>query len=170
MKNDEKEQRTVSNHEEERSSFEKKQSSVCVEESTTKVPVIAESKDDSLQFSKVQLQKESLVQVEEVKWRPKTRVKNKLALNMKNILNPKLRNEKVMVIEDSSNEEYMESEQELNSQQVYTKEEHSRLLNSSPGIDKVSEEPKVSALNEVCLQRFLWYKKQLKIKKKMTSF
>ena len=74
------------------------------------------------------------------------------------------------MIKDSSNEEDMESEEELNSQQVYIEEEHSMLLESSPGIDKVSEEPKVSALNEVCLQRFLWYKKQLKIKKKMTSF
>ena len=141
FKNDEKEERFFLNHEEEKSSFEKKQSSVCVEKRTTKVPIIAESKDDSLQVSKVKLQKESLIQVEEVKWRPKTRVKNKLRLNMKNILNPKLRNEKVTMIEDSSNEEDMGSEEELNSQQVYIKEEHSGLLNSSPGKYKISKEP-----------------------------
>ena len=94
-----------------------------------------------MQVSKVKLQKESLVQVEEVKWRPKTRVKNKLRLNMKKILNPKLRNEKVMMIEDSSDEEDMGSEEELNSQQVYIKEEHLVLLKSFLGKDKISEDP-----------------------------
>ena len=43
--------------------------------------------------------------MEEVKWRPKTRAKNKLRLNMEKILNPKLRKEKITVIEDSSTEE-----------------------------------------------------------------
>ena len=43
---------------------------------------------------------------------------------MKKILNPKLRNEKVTMIEDSSNEEDMGGEEELNSQQVFIKEEH----------------------------------------------
>ena len=38
-------------------------------------------------------------------WRPKTRPKNKLRLNMKKVLNPKLAKEKVTVIEDSSSEE-----------------------------------------------------------------
>ena len=35
-------------------------------------------------------------------WRPKTRPKNKLRLNMKKLLNPKLDEKKVTVIEDSS--------------------------------------------------------------------
>jgi len=35
-------------------------------------------------------------------WRPKTRPKNKLRLNMKKLLNPKLDKKKVTVIEDSS--------------------------------------------------------------------
>ena len=35
-------------------------------------------------------------------WRPKTRLKNKLRLNMKKLLNPKLAEKKVTVIEDSS--------------------------------------------------------------------
>ena len=60
---------------------------------------------------------------------------------MKKILNPKLRNEKVTMIEDYSNEEDMGSEEELNFQQVYIKEEHLVLLKSSPGKDKISEEP-----------------------------
>ena len=38
-------------------------------------------------------------------WRPKTRSKNKLRLNMKKLLNPKLAKEKVTVIEDSSSQE-----------------------------------------------------------------
>ena len=37
-------------------------------------------------------------------WRPKTRPKNKLRLNMKKLLNPKLAKEKVTMIEDSSSE------------------------------------------------------------------
>ena len=38
-------------------------------------------------------------------WRPKTRPKNKLRLNMKKLLNPKLAEKKVTVIEDSSSQE-----------------------------------------------------------------
>ena len=37
-------------------------------------------------------------------WRPKTRPKNKLKLNMKKLLNPKLAKEKITVIEDSSSQ------------------------------------------------------------------
>ena len=38
-------------------------------------------------------------------WRPKIRPKNKLRLNMKKLLNPKLAEKKVIVIEDSSSQE-----------------------------------------------------------------
>ena len=38
-------------------------------------------------------------------WRPKTRPKNKLRLNMKRLLNPKLNKEGVTVIDDSSSDE-----------------------------------------------------------------
>ena len=38
-------------------------------------------------------------------WRTKTRPKNKLRLNMKNLLNPKLNQKKITVIEDSSSQE-----------------------------------------------------------------
>ena len=41
-------------------------------------------------------------------WRPKTRPKNKLRLNMKKLLNPKLAKEKVTVIEDSSSEDKLD--------------------------------------------------------------
>ena len=38
-------------------------------------------------------------------WRPKTRPRNKLRLNMKKLLNPKLNKERVKVIDDSSSNE-----------------------------------------------------------------
>ena len=38
-------------------------------------------------------------------WRPKNRPKNKLRLNMKKLLNPKLVEKKITVIEDSSSQE-----------------------------------------------------------------
>ena len=41
-------------------------------------------------------------------WRPKTRPKNKLRLNMKKLLNPKLAQKKITVIEDSSSQEELE--------------------------------------------------------------
>ena len=94
-------------------SIKQKQGSICVQESTTKVPIVAELKRDSLQVSNVKLQKKSLVQVEEINWRPKNRAKKKLRMNMKRILNPKLKEEKITVIEDSSTEEDMESEKDL---------------------------------------------------------
>ena len=49
-------------------------------------------------------------------WRPKTRPKNKLRLNMKKLLNPKLAKEKVTVIEDSSSEEKLDGSEEGNNQ------------------------------------------------------
>ena len=41
-------------------------------------------------------------------WRPKTRPKNKLKLNMKKPLNHKLAKKKIIVIEDSSSQEELE--------------------------------------------------------------
>ena len=74
-------------------------------------------------------------------WTTKTRVKNKLRLNMKKILNPELRKEKNTMIEDSTSKEDMEEEEDLRCQQVYVKKEHSVLLESFLGKDKVSEKP-----------------------------
>ena len=91
LKNDEEEQRVVSNHEDKLGLIEKKHSFISIQESTTMVPVAAEIRNDTLQVSNVKFQRKALVQVKEVNWRPKTRVKNKLRLDMKNILNPKLR-------------------------------------------------------------------------------
>ena len=47
-------------------------------------------------------------------WRPKTRPKNKLRLNMKKLLNPKLAHKKITVIEDSSSQEELEDNEDLN--------------------------------------------------------
>ena len=79
----------------------------------------------------------------EMRWRPKTRAKNKLILSMKKILNPKLAKEKVTVIEDSSSQEDLEEEEGLDSKQVHSKKEHPVTLESSPGKDKVVEQLKV---------------------------
>ena len=45
-------------------------------------------------------------------WRPKTRPKNKLRLNMKKLLNPKLTKERVTVIDDSSSEEKLNDDKD----------------------------------------------------------
>ena len=94
LKNDEKEQRWVSNHEEKLGLTEQKHSFISIQESTKKVPIVAEMRNDTLQVSNVKFQRKAPLHVKEVNWRPKTRVKNKLSINMKRILNPKLRKEK----------------------------------------------------------------------------
>ena len=48
-----------------------------------------------------------------VGWRPKTRPKNKLRLNMKKLLNPKLAQKKIAVIEESSFQEELEGDEAL---------------------------------------------------------
>ena len=45
-----------------------------------------------------------------IAWRPKTRPKNKLRLNMNKLLNPKLAKKKITVIEDSSSQEELDNE------------------------------------------------------------
>ena len=51
-------------------------------------------------------------------WRPKTRPKNKLRLNMKTLLNPKLADEKVTVMEDSSPQEKLEDSEDDNKEVI----------------------------------------------------
>ena len=58
---------------------------------------------------------------------------------MKNILNPRIMKEKITMIEDSSSQEDMEEEETLNSQQVLIQKEHSVILESSTGKDKISK-------------------------------
>ena len=47
-------------------------------------------------------------------WRPKTRPKNKLRLNMKKLLNPRLAKKKITIIEDSSSQEKLEDSEDDN--------------------------------------------------------
>ena len=47
-------------------------------------------------------------------WRPNTRPKNKLILNMKKMLSPKLAQKKITVIEDSSSQEELEENEDSN--------------------------------------------------------
>ena len=53
-----------------------------------------------------------------VGWRPKTKPKNKLRLNMKKLLNPKLAQEEITVIEDSSSQEELEEDESLNVREI----------------------------------------------------
>ena len=103
--------------------------------------VVTGLKYDGVQISAVKFQGKYFVMLGETKWRPKTRAKNKLRLNMKRILNPKLRKDKITVIKDSSSQEDMEEEENLSSQQVHTEKENSVILESSSRKDKVSEQP-----------------------------
>ena len=54
-------------------------------------------------------------------WRPKTRLKNKLRLNMKKLLNPKLAKEKVTVIKDSSSQEKLDDSENDNKEIMKSK-------------------------------------------------
>ena len=56
-------------------------------------------------------------------WRPKTRPKNKLKLNMKKLLNPKLAQKKITVIEDSSSQEELEDNEDENKEIVKGKKQ-----------------------------------------------
>ena len=49
-----------------------------------------------------------------VVWRPKTRPKNKIRLNMKKPLNPRLAEKKITIIEDSSSQEKLEDIEDEN--------------------------------------------------------
>ena len=96
---------------------------MCIQECSTKASVAAYSKGDILQIPNEKIQNKSFMQVEGLKWRPKTRATNELRLNMKRILNPKMKNENITVIQDSSSEENNESEENLNPQQNYIQED-----------------------------------------------
>ena len=76
---------------------------------TYKIPVkkakgnsMVELKSEGVLISSLKFRGRSYAMIGESNWRPKTRPKNKLRLNMKKLLNPKLSKEKVTVIEDSS--------------------------------------------------------------------
>ena len=121
-------QTTIINQEEGTSSLERNQSFTSIQENITEVLVpvklkadslqiqskmfkekyvVAELKDETVQISSVKFQGKYFVMLGESNWRPKTRAKNKLRLNMKRILNPSSVKEKITVIEGSSSQEDM---------------------------------------------------------------
>ena len=55
--------------------------------------------------------------------KPNTRPKNKLRLNMKKLLNPKLAQKKITVIEDSSSQEELEDNEELDVKEMKGKKQ-----------------------------------------------
>ena len=60
---------------------------------------------------------------------------------MKNILNPSLMKEKITMIGYYSSQEEMEEEESIIYHQVHIKKEHLVILKSSPGRNKVAEQP-----------------------------
>ena len=74
-----------------------------------------------------------------VGWRPKTRPKNKLRLNMKKWLNPKLSQEKITIIEDSSSQEELEEDERLNEKEVKGKRQVPLKVNSASTETKILE-------------------------------
>ena len=58
-----------------------------------------------------------------VGWSPKTKTKNKLRLNMKKLLKPKLAQEKITVIEDSSSQEELEENEDSNVKEMKGKKQ-----------------------------------------------
>ena len=84
----------------------------------------------------------------ESNWRHKTRPKNKLRLNMKKLLNPKLAKENITVIDsDSSSQENLKEDEDL-PEQVDNKREDSLIEKLSPVKDIVKEQSKDFSVKE----------------------
>ena len=74
-----------------------------------------------------------------VGWRPKTRAKNKLRLNMKKLLNPKLAQKKITVIEESSSQEELEENEGLDVKEMKGKKQVISKGKSALTETKISE-------------------------------
>ena len=81
------------------------------QEDKTKRSKKKKTKVKAMELATVRHQGRTLNMVKELAsgWRPKTRPKNKLRLNMKKLLNPKLNTAEVTMIDTSSSEENLES-------------------------------------------------------------
>ena len=66
------------------------------------------------EFASITHQRKTLKMLRDIStvWRPKTRPKHKLRLNMKKLLNPKLTKERVTIIDDSSSEEKLNDDKD----------------------------------------------------------
>ena len=84
----------------------------------TKGKSMVEVKSEGVLISSLKFHGKSYAMIGESNWRPKRRPKNKLRLNMKKILHPKLAKEKITVIdsEDYSSQEYLKEDEDLNSE------------------------------------------------------
>ena len=107
---------------------------------------VVELKNEGIQISSINFRGKSYAMIGESNWRPKTRAKNKLRLNMKRILNPRLMKDKITIIEDSSSRENLEEDEDLNSQQVDSKKEDSLTVKSSSIKNRVIEQSKYSSI------------------------
>ena len=74
---------------------------------------MVELKNEGVQISSIKFRGKSYAMIGKSNWRPKTRAKNKLILNMKIILNPRLMKDKITEIEDSSSQEDVEKRKVL---------------------------------------------------------
>ena len=92
---------------------------------------MVELQNQGVLISNINFPSKSSAMIGESNWRPKTRPKNKLRLNMKKLLNPKLAKEKITVIEDSSSREDLKEDVDLNFEQVDSKREDSVTVKSS---------------------------------------
>ena len=99
-------------------------------------------KKEGVLISSVKFQGKSYAMLGDSTWRPKMRPKNKLRLNMKKIMNPKLAKEKIVVIgsEDSSSQENLKEDEDL-SEQVENKREDSVIENISLTNNTIKEQP-----------------------------
>ena len=61
---------------------------------------MVEIENEGVLISSINIRRRSYAMIGDSNWRPKTRPKNKLRMNMKIFLNPKLAKEKITVIED----------------------------------------------------------------------
>ena len=75
-----------------------------------------------------------------VGWRPKTTPKNKLRLNMKKMLNTKLAQDKITVIEDSYCQEELEEDESLSDREVKGKKQVPLKVNSASTEIKILEQ------------------------------
>ena len=104
---------------------------------------MVELKGEGVLISSLKFHGKSYAMIGESNWRPKTIPKNKLRLNLKKLLNPKLAKENITVIdsEDSSSQENLKEDEDL-SEQVDNKREDSVIENPSLVKDTVKEQSK----------------------------
>ena len=75
---------------------------------------MVELKSEGVLISSLNFHGNSYAMIGESNWRPKTIPKNKLRLNLKKLLNPKLAKENITIIEDSSSREDLKEDEDLN--------------------------------------------------------